>query len=65
MQDKSPTKSRKTRTSSEVKMRYNSKTYKRYVFDVRLDDPLNEKIKGYSGSLAELIRNLLKSYFDR
>lgn len=55
---------RKTHTSSEVKARYNAKTYKQYTFSLRKveDAAMIEKIeaeraKGYSTS--EAIKNLI------
>jgi hypothetical protein len=46
---------RKTKTSSAVKYRYNSKTYVQYVFNVRKDSELYKKIQdlGVSSNLCK------------
>lgn len=57
-------KKRKTHTSSEVKKRYNDKTYQRYQLALRKEDDVeiiqlieDEKAKGFSTS--EAIKNLI------
>jgi hypothetical protein len=54
---------RKTKTSSAVKERYNEKTYRRYQFRVRYDDPAQKNLEAYEGSVNELILRLLREYF--
>jgi hypothetical protein len=59
---------RKTITSSEVKNRYNKKTYTQYAFSVRKDSLLFEKIQNYQHEnpqgLSALIKSLLENHFD-
>ncbi|MDR2513819.1 MAG: hypothetical protein LBD02_01260 [Christensenellaceae bacterium] len=54
---------RKTHTSTEVKRRYNQKTYDQFNFSLRKDDPVNKALKGYDGSKTALIRELLRKFF--
>ena len=58
---------RKTRTSTEVKQRYNKKTYDRIILSLRKEDDSDiialiesEKAKGYSNSAA--IKNLIRGH---
>ena len=55
------------KTSAEVTNRYRKKTYDSYQFNVRKDDPLNDKLNAYkqTGSLSELIRTLLEEHFAK
>jgi hypothetical protein len=56
---------RKTATSSEVKMRYNSKTYKHYGIDLRYDTDSDiieavEKLKSNGLSTKQAIAQLIR-----
>ena len=59
---------KKSKTSAEVKNRYNKKTYDFYRFAVRQDSGLNTKIKGYvkdnPQGLSALVKGLLEEYFE-
>lgn len=50
------------KTSTEVKRRYNSKTYKRWFADLRIED--FEKIESLRGEMsrAEFLKLLVKQY---
>ncbi|MDR2167999.1 MAG: hypothetical protein LBE35_09165 [Clostridiales bacterium] len=56
---------RKTTTSSQVKRKYNVKTYKVYRIPVRFDSELFKKIEEYQsqGSVSSLVQSLLKEHF--
>ncbi len=57
---------RKTTTSTQVKAKYNAKTYKTYRFNVRYDDELHEKLEEYKdsgNSLNSLFTELAKKHF--
>lgn len=56
---------RKTATSSEVKMRYNAKTYKHYGIDLRYDTDSDiieavEKLKSNGLSTKQAIAQLIR-----
>lgn len=53
-----------SKTSNESKSKYDKKTYKTYIFKVRKDNDLTNKIEAYkeNNSLSELIKNLLIDY---
>jgi len=46
----------KSKTSSEVKTRYNRKTYKTYTFSVRMDSELYKVIEEFKQDLQDIIR---------
>ena len=54
-------------TSSEVKNRYNKKTYQNHILAIRLDDPLNEKINQLkeTGQFSETVKTLLNNHFAK
>jgi hypothetical protein len=56
---------RKTTTSSEVKMRYNAKTYKHYGIDLRYDDDADiinaiEALKADGLSTKQAVAQLIR-----
>lgn len=60
-----PENKRKTHTSTEVKARYNKKTYKNYNLNFRIDDDSDiivaiEKEKASGASTTEAFRRLLR-----
>lgn len=59
------TEKRKTFTSTEVKARYNKKTYKRYSVNLRIEEDadlieLIEKEQSAGASTTEAFRNILR-----
>jgi hypothetical protein len=54
-------------TSTAVKLKYLSKTYQQYLYRVRFDSELCEKLSEYGfygGNVAALIRELLGLFFS-
>jgi len=58
----------KTKTSTEVKNRYNKRTYREYRFTVRRDSKLHDVIEEYKQEnpqgFSELIKELLVKHFE-
>ena len=59
---------RKSYASTRVKQMYITQTYQQYLFRVRRDAELYEKLSLYGaagGNAAKLIRELLRLFFER
>ena len=58
---------KKSRTSSEVKDRYNSKTYQPHNFRIRRDSELNRKVEMFKKENPQgwnkLVTTLLENFF--
>ena len=55
-------------TSTAVKQKYLTKTYKQYLYRVRFDSELCKKLMDYTrcgGNVTALIRELLKLFFEQ
>ena len=56
-----------SKTSTQVKDRFNAKTYDRYVAYIRKDDPLNDCLQTdkHSKAASETIKDALALYYQR
>jgi len=56
-----------SKTSTQVKDRFNAKTYDRYVAYIRKDDPLNDYLQTdkHSKAASETIKDALALYYQR
>lgn len=54
------------KTSTEVKKRYNDKTYNNYKIRIRKDSPLSDMVKDCTqrGELNALVNSLLENHFS-
>ena len=54
-----------SRTASYVKDRYNAKTYDRYTFYIRKDDPLNKCLQSdkHNNPISNIVKDSLLLYF--